>query len=96
MKLRHATALALVGWYLMLPPKSGWPVSYDTAAPLPTWAREGHYLSLTECTKRKTEILKEVCQTPPAFDRDVWSESCAAARTALRCVSTNDPRLKPK
>jgi hypothetical protein len=39
MKLRHAAALALVGWYLMAPPMSSWPGTpwIDPNAPLSKW-----------------------------------------------------------
>jgi hypothetical protein len=35
MKPRHAAALALVGWYLMMPP---WRPTVDVSAPLSRWA----------------------------------------------------------
>jgi hypothetical protein len=39
MKPRHAAALALVGWYLMTPPNTGYdpPRSRDDGAPLSKW-----------------------------------------------------------
>ena len=61
MNLRHAAALALVGWYLMLPPltKRG-PDSYDlppdTSAPISKWTYSSvldHFDTEEEC---KTEL----------------------------------------
>src|SRR5882762_6308677 len=56
MKLRHAAALALVGWYLMIPPLTQIaPDSYkmprDTSAPLSKWFRSpvDHFDTLQDC-----------------------------------------------
>jgi hypothetical protein len=45
MKLGHTAALALAGWYLMVPPRvSDWPVLvYDTSAPLSKWHQGGSF-----------------------------------------------------
>ncbi len=43
MKLPHAAALALVGWYLMLPPKQ------DIQAPIAKWRIVGNYDSADQC-----------------------------------------------
>ena len=37
MKLRHAAALALVGWYLMGPPRLDGPANFNIHAPLTQW-----------------------------------------------------------
>jgi hypothetical protein len=46
MKARHATALALVGWYLMTPPPvlSGTTNVIDTGAPLGDWFIKSAFL----------------------------------------------------
>ena len=68
MNLRHAAALAVVGWYLMLPPftKKG-PDSYDlppdTSAPISNWTTYSvldHFDTEEECktelTNRQSEL----------------------------------------
>lgn len=61
MKLCHASALALVGWYLMTPPVY---IPKDTAtspykafttekAPLPLWTNDGSFDSASECQREK-------------------------------------------
>jgi hypothetical protein len=49
--LRHAAALALVGWYLLVPPYQavghGWVVSYDS--PMSEWKVSGTFQSFDEC-----------------------------------------------
>ncbi len=57
-RLRHAAALALVGWYLMLPPMSG-AISpnlpskeLDTEAPLASWQNYRGFDTAKECDRR--------------------------------------------
>jgi hypothetical protein len=47
MKPRHAAALALVGWYLVLPPKEG--LIVKPAAPMRDWKIEQSFKTLREC-----------------------------------------------
>jgi hypothetical protein len=71
MKPRHAAALTLVGWYLMIAPNvpesSGkGPVSYETnaqrnpdvEAPLNLWWRTRAFSTEAECNKEKTKELE--------------------------------------
>ena len=51
MKTHHAVALALVGWYLLAPPRLHG--SYDTGAPLTRWFQDGRYNSAVDCAKGK-------------------------------------------
>jgi hypothetical protein len=50
MKLRHAAALALVGWYLMIPPAlpNGQP---NLGAPLSQWGQGGDFDTAAACHK---------------------------------------------
>jgi hypothetical protein len=47
MKPRHAAALALVGWYLVLPPKEG--LIVKPAAPMRDWKIEQSFKTIREC-----------------------------------------------
>jgi len=47
MKPRHAAALALVGWYLMLPLRKGTAILDD--APIASWKRVDSFDSASEC-----------------------------------------------
>jgi hypothetical protein len=47
MKLRHAAALALVGWYLMVPPENGTAVNVD--APLSKWFVRTAHDTTSDC-----------------------------------------------
>ena len=69
--LRHAAALALVGWYLMVAPNvpngpGGGPVSYDTNAPrnpdvnapISLWWRTRAFPTEAECNQEKSKELE--------------------------------------
>jgi hypothetical protein len=51
MKPRHAAALALVGWYLLLPPLVNAPYKVDTEAPLTSWKVYQTFDTREECDK---------------------------------------------
>lgn len=86
MKSRHAAALALVGWYLMVPPlcSSHWTNGNQTACsasafnydvPLDRWRESASFNSLHKCEISAAE---------------------KGPYTHCKCVSTDDPRLKGK
>ncbi len=89
MKPRHAAALALMGWYLMMPP---WrliggemrPVS-DPDASLSKWVNEGNFDTAASCYHALMQFLDVAGDGKPLTDRN-------PARFA-RCVATDDPRL---
>jgi hypothetical protein len=75
-KLRHTTALALVGWYLMTPPLDvgGLP---DDHAPISSWRNEQSFDSAQDCEQGKVTVLEnrieglkqlEKMQTSPALN----------------------------
>jgi hypothetical protein len=92
MKLRHAAALALVGWYLMFAP-TGSDDFPNIKAPLSTWQQRHSYDKASECEDDKVKSIDslvsdfakkhpdEVAQWPPG-----WSDPL--------CIATDDPRLK--
>jgi len=82
MKLRHAaTAIALIGWYLMLPPQTRtWWVGqerYDDGAALSSWTIERSF------------DKADVCQAAQQQAGDATMSMGHAL-----CVATDDPRLK--
>lgn len=91
MKLRHAAALTLLGWYLMIPPiqPDG---TVDSDAPLARWRIEGNLNSSASCeamrdSLRGTTALARGAQEPPV-------EVELAADHQAVCVATDDPRLE--
>jgi hypothetical protein len=54
MKLRHASTLALVGWYLMIPPWSRDNHAPISGAPMSQWQIEDSFDSADNCRNAKT------------------------------------------
>jgi hypothetical protein len=109
MKIRHAAALALVGWYLMTPPACK---LFDcnkrfvnSRATIRRWEIGGTFGSSADC-----EIAREKLRQKARHDEEVELEAAAredanpddqavAAFEAARlgkCVSKDDPRFKGK
>jgi hypothetical protein len=98
MKLRHAAALALLGWYLMLPPRIV--DRFYPDAPLSQWKRFGQteYANKEQCEAERESLRDRV--------KDVDAEKLPperyTARTmvrglnAVQCIASDDPRLKEK
>jgi len=88
MKL-HAAALALVGWYLMVPPTSrDFPMG-NADAPLSQWAkRPTTYRDKAECE----HVLDQ--------QRRLWNAKNKQVKVRFykqaQCVAIDDPRLKGK
>ena len=100
MKVRHAVALTLAGWYLMVPP-AGRTARVALSMPLSQWTTVGSYDSAVKCESGKRKGLPLVEKRikkdaekagVPAHDSDVQ----ILAQRLLRCVSSDDSRLKGK
>ena len=93
MKLRHAATLALMGWYLMVPPLSGKNVFYDK--PLSDWQPVENYSTRTECEEGKRDTVQQMT----ALLAEAWKMPPTPKIKALqagKCIATHDPRLKEK
>jgi hypothetical protein len=89
MKAHHAAALALVGWYLMLPPTGRDYPTGNVDAPLTQWLkRPTTYRSKDECE----HVLDRDIRRTNSQNRQVWVNIYKQAQ----CVSADDPRLKTK
>jgi hypothetical protein len=105
MRSRHASALAIVLWYLMIPP-IGADNKIDPRAPLPQWRKGVGFESQKQCD----DSLKEAIQNPmtPAeyqaaakATRQAKMKPLSMAEMTKRtaeslCVAGDDPRLKAK
>ncbi len=90
MNLRHAAALALVGWYLMVPPpaclQSQTP---DLYASLSKWVPVEKYPSARTCSEGLRDD-RYMAQHPRP-------EAFASKNLAYgRCIASDDPRLNPR
>ncbi len=82
MKLRHAAALALVGWYLFLPvPSQDDPDNkFDLNAPLAVWYQaHDQYSTRIECESFRDALLRQ-------FGHGKGYEFG-------RCISSDDPQF---
>jgi hypothetical protein len=99
MNLRHAPALALVGWYLMMPPPYGSKTNPRTA-PLRQWTVFGRYDSARECSDERTKMMRVQSM---ALLSDLAEGVSDANRPSLsldfkhaQCIASDDSRLKKK
>jgi hypothetical protein len=117
MTFRHVVALALVGWYLLLPPAGTESKLPNINSPLSAWNQDGAFPRSATCMKKRKERLnlsrqqvakleqqdakemKSHVYTSEPVARNYMSEPAvrafAAQMQTSRCVSTDDPRLKP-
>ncbi len=86
MKPRHAAALALVGWYLMIPPVG------DTSTPLARWVHVGSYDTATECETTRLKLANDTLKGTPAPNGLTRTQTIDLA-TDSQCIETDDPRL---
>ena len=86
MKSRHAAALALVGWYLIVAPieHTGPFTRVDIKAPMKEWDMQATFDIKESCETARAEYL---AYPPPAA-------SNLAGDKFIQCVSADDPRLK--
>ncbi|MGA9725586.1 MAG: hypothetical protein WBQ86_24225 [Candidatus Binatus sp.] len=102
MNPRHAAALALVVWYLMVPPDQpnlGDTVQWVSRAPIRDWEIIQRFDATSACEKRKHEIISDAIHAikddAKAKDADAVLSDYAISNNAT-CVSRDDPRLKEK
>jgi hypothetical protein len=104
--LRHAVALGLVGWYLMMPPmeppygpKDSDPFPWQSHAPLPLWQIHEVFDTAAEC-KAAEEKLEDhgihlwnyAAIVKHHVDKKI-AEQSVREQNAI-CIATDDPRLK--
>ncbi len=88
MNLRHAAALALIGWYLMMPDLDA-SNNVLTNLPLSKWSVKEGYDSGVECNDGKLGYYNLVKDLPQ-------SDAKKRRVLAMQCIATDDPRLKEK
>ncbi|MGA3229989.1 hypothetical protein [Candidatus Binatus sp.] len=100
MNPRHAAALALAAWYLMVPPdrpKLTDPFEWISRVPFRDWQIVQRFDAASACEKRKHEIISDAIH---ATNPDAKARRTAALLSDIAisnnatCVSRDDPRLK--
>jgi len=103
-KSRHVAALALVGWYLMMPPDSAKvPHSVDSDVPLSHWIVVATFAASDDCEKALADLQKTE-QDPISLDKtgklarfQKHDEALGKARAVnAACVESDDFRLNGK
>jgi hypothetical protein len=101
-KSRHLAALALVGWYLMMPPDSPKiPHDVDTNTPIARWITITSFDTEDNCEKALTGLQNNQ-QDPITLDKmgklkrlDKHDAALGKARSInAACVASDDIRLK--
>ena len=104
MKPRHAAALALVGWYLLIPPvfspMGDHPRSFnDLSAPLNRWDLWASFDRKTSCENEKEHLRHEAplrlkfAHEHPDQDRNGNIVAVSEAWQKAECIATDDPRV---
>jgi hypothetical protein len=89
MKLRHAAELALVGWYLMMPPTSRDYPQGNLDAPLTQWLKK-------PATYRDKKECEHVLDKQIRLSNSQNKQLAVKFYKQAQCVAADDPRLKPK
>jgi hypothetical protein len=90
MNPRPAAALALVGWYLMLPPVKP-DGSVNAKAPLSKWRTSNTYDTIDECKEALSGLRGGWVGYANGHELNYPSQKDTAA-----CIATDDPRLEKK
>jgi hypothetical protein len=78
MKPRHAAALVLLGWYLMVPPTNG-PNGFDVDVPLSWWRTLGLYASAEQCEQARQDFIRRSVQAGAIGDQPQADQRIAVA-----------------
>jgi hypothetical protein len=89
--IRHAGAIALMGWYLMVPPPLSHSPKNGQIVPLSQWTRAGAFQSEESCETKRAARSK----LDPALALGAYHGLPAEQVYDAQCVATDDPRLKP-
>jgi hypothetical protein len=86
MKPRHAAALALVGWYLMVPPVIPHSHDPDLYGSKSKWSAYGPFSSQDECERRRQKMIT-YGDSPEFRARMKTQSSLGALDDELKCLA---------
>jgi len=85
MKRRHAAGIALLAWYLMVPPSDDSRALSDS--PLAEWRRFEPFESSTECNASLAEQRRD------ESERMITNSKEIVVFFYAKCIASDDPRL---
>ena|SRR6266478_8845086 len=95
MKTRHAAALALVGWYLMVPPSAFRFSDLATGLePLYQWLQIGSFDSANACEQGRRMMIDRFMTKLQRDSSDATAVHSLDAFYYSECVANDDLRLK--
>jgi hypothetical protein len=103
MKLRHAAALALVGWYIMTPPLNGEP---DPSMPISRWyvLKERKEINVQGSPEyvvvlKSEQECKQKLSEELALRKTIFANGgctvCIHIFENARCISSDNPQFDP-
>ena len=94
MKPCHVAALALVGWYLTMPPVIPDTHRVNRDAPFSQWKIAHKFPQSAGCENAKTRARAAGLAAQAEFPKKHANPDLTCVRRAAECVEDNDPRLK--
>jgi len=92
MKRGHAAALALVGWYLMVPPIHP-NFQFDEHAPLSEWTISSSFDSASGCEQARQLVIDSNLKHEVENLSVATQDGNARLYFLSKCIATDDPRL---
>src|ERR1700756_2161238 len=95
MKVNHLVALALLAWYLMVPPLVDAPYKIDTEAPLTTWKVFQRFNTAEECKNSLSSAQSKYKRTATAPSGTIkrGTRAFALQMVFAQCVMSDGSRL---
>jgi hypothetical protein len=95
MKPRHAAALALVGWYLMVAPRDA-DYLLVTSAPVSEWIILQSFDAAKNCEEERAQKIEQADKSGNYwyYDTKKRENVGSPAELAYLCIATDDPRFK--
>jgi hypothetical protein len=98
MKLRHAAALSLMAWYLMVPPRIPNTGEVNKSVPLSQWIIRRSFPRNQGCEAAKDRLQKQGLANQAEVDamgrRAPHNPEFHCVLCQAQCVADDDPRLK--
>lgn len=98
MHIRHAAALSLIGWYLMVPPFVPNTHEVNKSAPLSQWTKRRTFPKNEGCEAAKERVQKAGLAHQAQIDaigrHRNHNPELHCALCQAQCVPADDPRLK--